>query len=185
MKDVTIVLPTKDEEECIGSVLEQIDELALPLDVIVVDDSESDRTHMAVIRAVESLNFVEVFFIKGIGNESPSIRWAFGYCKTEYAIVVDADGSQDISIIPSMIKRLEEGYDLVVGSRYVEGGNPGTTNRFSNIGNIFGRRLLGLKTLDLTGRYFAASTKLLLKSSEWDGRGENSIDVIDYYEKRG
>lgn len=185
MRDITIVLPTKDEEECIGSVLEQIDELALPLDVIVVDDSESNETHTAVIRAVKNLSFIKVFFIKGLGNESPSIRWAFEHCKTEYAIVVDADGSQDINIIPGMIKCLEEGHDLVVGSRYVKGGSSGTTNRFSNIGNVFGRRLLGLKTLDLTGRYFAASTKLLLKSSEWDGRGENSIDVICYCEKRG
>jgi len=184
----TVILPTKNEEECIGQViadLQGIADLRVLTDkmrIIVVDDSDTKDTEV-VARNQAAKGKVSFEFLPGAGNESPSIRKALEYCKTKYAIIVDADGSQDLCIIPQMAAALKD-YDLVIGSRFCTGGDPGSTNRFSGVGNLFARRVLGLETKDTTGRYYAGPTALLLAASRWDGRGENSIDVVDYCERR-
>ena len=183
MNDITIILPTKDEEETIPVILP----LLRNYNVIVVDDSDNDFTRQAAEKSGGCV------YLRGLGNESPSIRYALETVvenerlsfQTKYCVVMDCDGSHDTSIIPSMIEEMEKGADLMVGSRYQSGGNEGSSTVFSGLGNIFARFILGVKTKDLTGRYVTAQPKLLLKLCEWKGRGEDSIELILNAEKRG
>ena len=183
MSNVTVILPTKNEEDTLPIILP----LLRNYNVIVVDDSDNDLTRLVAEKIGGCV------FLKGVGNESPSIKYALEVAmndqtvpfQTEYCVVMDCDGSQDVGIISQMIDSLKENQDLVVGSRYQEGGNKGPSNVFSSFGNIFAKFVLGTKTKDLTGRYIAAKPKLLLKLCEWKGRGEDSIELIFRAEKRG
>lgn len=185
MRKATIILPTKDEEETIGETLRAIKSLELELfGIIVVDDSESIRTREIARETWLSLNSGTSFqAIKGVGNESPSIKFAIEKCVEGPVLVVDADGSQDFNIIPEMLKKLER-YDVVIGSRYCKGGNPGTSSRFSGIGNDFARVMLGSDIKDLTGRYFACSKQIALDNCRWLGRGEDSIEFLINCERK-
>jgi len=180
--EVTVVVPTKDEEETVVPFLKSIASLKLGLLRCLVVDDSSDRTR-EVVNSL-SMDGLKAKAILGRGNESPSVRLGIE-SSDEYCVVIDCDGSQDTGIIPEMLGKLSEGADLVVGSRYCKGGHPGDSTIFSSVGNLFGRFVLGLKTKDTTGRFFAAKRDLLLKASKWDGRGENSIDVVYFFEKRG
>lgn len=184
MKDLTIILPTKDEEQCIGEVIKRISLLGINSHVLVVDDSDNILTHKAALKSSVENN-VDLEYIGGAGNESPSIRKALLHSNSEIIAILDADGSHSIEILPDMLEYIRMEFSLCVGSRYCENGNGGSSNVFSSVGNRFARSMLGLKTKELTSRFFVAKRDSLLKASEWDGRGENSIDVVNYFERRG
>ena len=183
MSDITVILPTKNEEETLPVILP----LLRDYNVIVVDDSDDDLTRQAAERVGGCV------FLHGVGNESPSIKYALETImenktlpfQTKYSVVMDCDGSQDLNIIPKMIEELENGNDLIIGSRYCENGSPGSSNSFSQMGNIFAKVVLNVKTKDLTGRYVAAETELLLKCCRWLGRGEDAMELVFNIEKRG
>jgi len=176
MQKPNLILPTKDEEETIVGTLGQIE--ALNIDwagIIVVDDSVTSRTRDTAYETWKAFNNgVPLLALKGVGNESPSIKFAIEKCDGP-VIVVDADGSQDFEIIPEMIKHLEK-YDVVIGSRYCKGGHPGTSTKFSGVGNNFARMVLHSDIMDLTGRYFACDKNIALNNCRWLGRGEDSIE---------
>jgi len=185
MEKATLILPTKDEEETIWKTLEKIASLNLGLgQIIVIDDSDTTRTRDTAYDAWVSLKkWVPFKAMKGVGNESPSIKFAIEKCNEGPVVVVDADGSQDYEIIGEMIENLER-YDVVIGSRYCKGGHPGTSTKFSGIGNQFARFMLNSETKDMTGRYFACNREVALNNCRWLGRGEDSIEFLFNCEKK-
>jgi len=177
MEKATIILPTKEEEETIGETLNRIASLNLGLkEVIVVDDSDTSKTRDKAYDTWKSLKSdIPIRALRGVGNESPSIKFAIEKCNGGPIVVVDADGSQDYEIIPEMIEHLDK-YDVVIGSRYCKGGHPGASTKFSGIGNDFARFVLKSDIKDLTGRFFACSKEIALENCRWLGRGEDSIE---------
>lgn len=93
--------------------------------------------------------------------------------------------SHSPSVIPDIIKKLMDGVDLVVGSRYSKGGNRGTSSFLSPIGNAFARFVLRVKTKDLTGGFIGCHKNILLDNCEWKGGGEGFIELIHNCERRG
>ncbi len=184
MAKATLILPTKEEEETIGGTLKKIAELELGLaGIIVVDDSATSKTRDIAYETWSHFkNGTPILVIKGVGNESPSIKFAIEKCKGP-VIVVDADGSQAFDIIPNMVRFLDK-YDVIVGSRYCKGGHPGTSTKFSGIGNNFARLVLKTRVKDLTGRYFACSKEIALDNCRWLGRGEDSIEFLYNCERK-
>jgi len=185
MEKATIVLPTKEEEETIGGTLSWIASLNLCLKaVIVVDDSRTSKTRDIAYDTWRSFkNDIPIKVLKGVGNESPSIKFAIERCNGGPVVVADADGSQDYDIIPEMLKQLER-YDVVIGSRYCKGGHPGTSTKFSGIGNDFARLVLRSEIKDMTGRYFACNKEIALENCRWLGRGEDSIEFTVNCERK-
>lgn len=185
---VSIILPTKNEEENIEGVLSDIIGCngVHPLDILVVDDSDNSETKKAVYKFGEekSNDLLSLKVIEGMGKESPSIQKALTQSK-KYSIVMDSDGSHPAIIIPYMVEAIESGVDVAVGSRYTEGGQRGSSSIISVVGNMFVRPFLGLKTKELTSRFIMSTKKILLKSSTWDSRGDNALDVINHAEKMG
>lgn len=127
----SIVIPTYNEaggiERLIRSLGALFTEHALNGEMIVVDDNSPDGTG-AIVDALGAEFPVRCLHRAGkLGLSSGVIEgWKFARPESVAVGAMDADFSHDISILPAMVKALEDGYGLAVGSRYVQGG--GITN---------------------------------------------------------
>ncbi|MBI4010639.1 MAG: polyprenol monophosphomannose synthase [Candidatus Aenigmarchaeota archaeon] len=122
---ISIVLPTYNERENILNLIEHIESVikrnGLKSELVVVDDNSPDGTADAVKKVNKKFRNIRVLIRKeklGIGSAH-----MFGYKKSRGDIVIamDTDLSHDPESIPTMLKKLDEGYDVVVGSRHIKG----------------------------------------------------------------
>lgn len=157
---VSVVVPTYNERENIEPLVTQL--LALPtgVEVIVVDDNSPDGTGEVADRlAAEHEGRVSV--IHRAGKLGLGTAYIAGFQKAladgaDLVCSMDADFSHDPQYIPAMVEKAEQGYDLVIGSRYVRGGgSTQTLNRklFSWGANTITRVLLGLQAHDTTAGF--------------------------------
>src|SRR6185437_13144098 len=98
--------------------------------VIFVDDDSRDST-AAQVRAVARRD-PRVRCLQRIGRRGLATACMEGVlaCASPYVAVMDADLQHDERLLPQMLRQLETGrFDLIVGSRYVEGGGIGDWSR--------------------------------------------------------
>jgi dolichol-phosphate mannosyltransferase len=130
--EITIVLPTFNEVENVEPILKKID-AALPnvaWEVVFVDDNSKDGTPHAIIAAAE--NRPNVRIVRRIGRRGLSSAVVEGALTSmaPYIAVMDADMQHDETILKEMLSALRAGAaDLVVGTRYTEGGGVGEWSR--------------------------------------------------------
>ena len=158
---VAVIIPTYNEKENIEAVVTQL--LALPtgVHVIVVDDNSPDGTGEIADRlAVESDGRVDVIHRPGKFGLGTAYIAGFKQALAEgfdLICTMDADFSHNPRYIPSMVDKIGQGHDLVIGSRYVPGG--GTTGctfdrkLLSWGANAFARMMLGLPAHDTTAGF--------------------------------
>jgi hypothetical protein len=117
---VSLVIPAMNEERNIGWVLERLP--AVIDEVILVDGNSVDET-VAVSRAIRPDIRVVGQDRKGKGA---ALRAGFAAARGDVVVMIDADRSMDPAEIQLYLDLLDEGYDLVKGSRFMENG--GTTD---------------------------------------------------------
>ena len=178
MEHVVIVLPTYNEAENIGRLLEEIQNQAervgeFRLSVLVVDDLSPDKTGAIVTEY--SKQHKNVFILggtrkRGLGTAyKRGILHAIEHLKADIVFEMDADFSHDPGDIPRLLRALADGSDFAIGSRYVPGGSiPSNWSAFrkanSRWGNIFARYIAGLRGVrDCTSGYRAIRASTLLK----------------------
>jgi dolichol-phosphate mannosyltransferase len=176
-----ILVPTYNEIENLEPISRAI--LAnTPNDVemLVIDDGSPDGTGKladAIAQKNPRFHVHHRAQKQGLGPAYiAGFRWGFekGF---EAFIQMDADFSHDPKYLPTMLKLLGEGNDLVIGSRYVAGG--GTVNWgvgrkiLSRGGSIYSRMILGANIRDFTAGFIgwkkAAIEKIDLQSLRSDG----------------
>lgn len=174
---VVIVLPTYNEKENIGPLIDKILKQTqylrnARLSILVVDDSSPDGTAKIVLKYTQK--YPNIYLLKGQkkGLGSAYIRgfaYATRHLKADIVFEMDADFSHDPSMISFFVYEIQKGYDFVIGSRYIEGGSiPKNWSLFRKLnskwGNIFARHVAGLKDVkDCTSGYRAIRTSLLKK----------------------
>ncbi|MBS3783381.1 MAG: polyprenol monophosphomannose synthase [Anaerolineae bacterium] len=158
---IAVVVPTYNERENIESLVIQV--LALPIDasVIIVDDDSPDGTGVIADRLAEEhpgrLEVVHRSGKLGLGTAHVAGFEQALSKDVELICTMDADFSHNPAYIPEIVERICQGYDLVIGSRYVEGGGTAgcTTSRklLSWVANFFARATLGLSVHDATAGF--------------------------------
>ena len=167
MAGVSIVIPTVNEADNIDPLFERIFAAELPentsIEIVVVDDSSTDETRTRVNRWSEKkpVTLVCREDRKGLANAVVAGAQAAAY---EYVLVMDADLSHPPEKIGEMIQPLLDGRcDLVIGSRYVEGGAtpqwPVTRKIASKLASL--PAYLFTDARDPMAGFFATSTKRL------------------------
>src|SRR3990170_1945958 len=106
----TIIVPAYNEEEGLPVVLEALQ--ALPADtfgIIVVDDGSTDRT-------AEVAGRFRCRLVSHSGNrgKGAAIRTGLAHARGEKTILIDADGTYPVEMIPAIARALET-HDLVIG----------------------------------------------------------------------
>ena len=157
-----IIIPTYNEKENLGPLLEAIYEIRPDIHVLVVDDNSPDGTGQLLAEWAEAPQYEGRLFLLrragklGLGTAYiAGFRWALARSYRRI-LEMDADFSHNPRYLPDLLAAAEEA-DLVLGSRYVPGGgvkNWGFWRRFlSRGGSLYARVLLGLPYQDLTGGF--------------------------------
>ncbi|OGD53282.1 hypothetical protein A3K80_05575 [Candidatus Bathyarchaeota archaeon RBG_13_38_9] len=150
---ISIIIPTKNEpaiETLISKITEVMKRLNVNYDILAVDKSDDDTQDK-----LRSLGIgILVQKSKGLGG---AIVEGLNASKGDLVFVMDADLSHDPKFIPLFIEKYKEGFDVVVGSRRIEGGEVigwGIYRKMvSGIANFIGRLGSGLKISDITSGY--------------------------------
>lgn len=132
---ISVVIPAKNEARNIGWVTERI---PLLVDEIVLVDGHSTDATIEVARALRPDIVVVTDDRPGKGA---ALRAGFAAATGDYIVMIDADGSMDPLEIPRFVELLDQGHDLVKGSRFITGGGTADMTLLRSLGN---RGLLAL-----------------------------------------
>jgi dolichol-phosphate mannosyltransferase len=152
-----VCLPTYNERENLERILRALADKGVH--VLVIDDNSPDGTGALADELAAELDFVSVLHREQKEGLGPAYLAGFRQALGDGADLVlemDADFSHDPADVPRLIEAAENA-DLVLGSRYVDGGaiaDWGPLRRFVSAGGSFyARVLLGVPVRDLTGGF--------------------------------
>jgi dolichol-phosphate mannosyltransferase len=163
-----VVIPTYNESENIERMLHRIHECLPEAGVLVVDDGSPDGTADIVKRVAAERPGVQILeraAKSGLGSAyRAGFAWGLEHGYDAF-VEIDADFSHDPAALPSVVAPLAEGYDVSIGSRYIEGGSipnwAWPRHLLSRGGNIYASVMLGLGVDDSTAGYRCYSAGIL------------------------
>ena len=182
MSDVLVIVPTYNERDNLPQIVAAVHEHLSEADLLVVDDNSPDGTGAVADELAAKDAKVHVLHRpgkQGLGTAYVAgFKWALAR-DYQFLFEMDCDFSHDPKYLPIMLARARAGADLVLGSRYVDGGgtvNWGPMRKFiSRGGSLYARTILGVGVRDLTGGFkcFRRATleKLDLDSVSAQGYG--------------
>ncbi|MDI6713513.1 MAG: polyprenol monophosphomannose synthase [Thermodesulfovibrio sp.] len=163
-----VIIPTYNEAENIDRLLPKI--LDQEAEILFIDDASTDGTAEKIknwMKKSERINLIERPEKLGLGTAYiTGFKWALSK-DYQFIFEMDADLSHDPAEIPNFIKKCNEGYDLVIGSRYTHGtisvvGWDFRRLLLSKFANRYAITILGLNFLtDITSGYRCYSRKVL------------------------
>ena len=174
-KLVTIVIPTLDEQEAIGNVLDELWSVGFK-NILVVDGYSSDGT----IDAVKKYP-ISVVFQHGKGKTG-ALKTAFEKVKTPYIIVMDGDFTYDPSCIHRFLEHMKS-YDQIIGARNLD--NKKNISVLHKLGNKIITKtfnaLMGTSLSDVCSGMYALRTEIAkemnLTSTGFDVEAEIAAQI--------
>lgn len=159
MKDITLIIPAKNESENIGFVIDQIEKLSL--DYFVVLDKKDNQTSDAV-KNKDKIIFQDSH---GFGN---AILSGVKNLKTKYFCILFSDGSTNPDEIPQLYNYLQKtNSDFVFGSRYLKNASSDDDTIITFLGNqiftFLGKILFNLKISDILYTFVIGKTDCIKK----------------------
>ena len=170
MNNAIVVIPTYNEKENAEAIIRKVFSLAVPFDVLIVDDNSPDGT-AAIVKKLQT-EFPGRLFLEerqgklGLGTayiHGFKYALAHGY---DYIFEMDADFSHN----PEDLIRLyeacsQEGYDVAIGSRYIKGVNvvnwPMNRVLMSYFASYYVRLITGMPIQDATAGFKCYTRKVL------------------------
>lgn len=146
---VLVIIPAYNEEECIESVITEMTEKYPNYDYVIINDGSKD--HTSKICHKNGYNVVDLPVNLGLaGAFQTGLKFAH-FHNYDYAIQIDADGQHDPQYIGAMIDKAEEGYDIVIGSRFETEKKPWSPR-------MLGSRMIGTAVKLTTGKSLSDPT---------------------------
>ena len=178
--DKLIIIPTYNERENVPLIVARVRASVPAAHVLVADGSRPDGTGEVADELAAADGQVHVLHRPGKQGLGAAYLDGFGWAlRHGYDVVVemDADGSHQPEQLPSLLAKVADGADLVLGSRWVPGGSvvnwPWHRQALSRGGSLYVRILLGLRLRDATGGYraFRRTTLEKLALDQVDSQG--------------
>jgi dolichol-phosphate mannosyltransferase len=126
--DFTVVIPTLNEAETIAKMIINIDAIlkkeSLNGQILVVDDNSTDNTIFIVNDIKLTHPNVNILVRRSNHGLSHSLIDGFNAAgkNSDIFIKIDADGQHPVEKIPELFRKIRDGNDIVIGSRYIKGG---------------------------------------------------------------
>lgn len=175
---VVIILPTYNEKGNIEKIITLLEEEVFPkiknheMNILVADDNSPDGTADEVRSLMKKWKNVNLNIGEKKGLGAAYVRamtYAIEKMGAEVMFEMDADLFHDPHKVPEFLKRIDEGYDFVIGTRYSDGGsipkNWGFNRKIYSIGgNLLVKSILMRFSIhDWTGGYRAIRKEVFLK----------------------
>lgn len=169
-----VIIPTYNEVENLPLIVDRVLSSGAEADVLVVDDNSPDGTGAKADELAAA--HPEVHVLHRAGKEGllaayrDGFRWAL---ERDYEVIcqMDADGSHAPEELGLLLAEIDKGADLVIGSRYVEGGEvknwPRNRYLLSKLGNRYIALALGGDVADMTAG-FRAFRRTVLETIDLD-----------------
>jgi len=170
---VSIIIPALNEKSTIGKVIDEIPKEDLQkagygVEIVVADNNSTDGT--AEIAQEKGVKVI-VESIKGKGR---AVRAGFKSVGGDFIFILDADYTYPATYIPIMLEVLQEGHDVVIGSRLRGQMGEGAMSRMNLVGNRFlsfiANILYGTRISDLCTGYWGL-TRRIIEDIELDAKG--------------
>lgn len=181
----SVIVPTYNERENITALVTMLLALPVELEVIVVDDNSPDGTG-DIADGLANAHPGRIHVIHRAGKLGLGTAYIAGFHKAleqgrDLIVTMDADFSHPPKNIPKMIAKIETGYDLVIGSRYVPGGAAIECTLVRKMlswgANAFARVMLGLQAHDTTAG-FRCYRRQVLESIDLDAIFSNGYSFL-------
>ncbi len=179
---LSIIIPAHNEQDNITEAISRIeDSLDIPHELVVVNDHSSDNTVQLLHRLAQQYNHIRVVENKLERGFANAIKTGFSNVGTDVVIPVMADLCDDLSTVKTMLEKINEGYDVVCGSRYIKGGARLGGSKLKGVFSSFvGKSLqifLGLPTHDIANA-FKMYRKKVIDSMDIKSKGfEISMEI--------
>ena len=167
MKNLTLIIPAKNESESLPEVFKEINNYECKVIVIL------EKSDLKTIDVAKNFNCKIVYQSdKGYGN---ALIEGMNNTETEYLCIFNADGSFDPKYLSGMLDSCNNNLDFVFASRYISGGGSDDDTLLTKIGNFIfsgiGNIFFSLKLSDILFTYVLGKTnsfkKLELKSKDF------------------
>ncbi len=127
---LSIIIPAYNEQRCVGNTLDKVLDYfrnkKYPIEIICVNDGSNDNT-LNIIEEYKKINFnkVDMKIINNKNNSGKgySVRTGVLASNGKYVLFTDADLSTPIEEVDKFLRIIEEGYNVVIGSRDLPGSN--------------------------------------------------------------
>lgn len=178
---LSIVIPVYNEGPNILAALSELSRcIRAPHEVLIVYDFDEDDTIPAVRKILpehEHLRLVKNLYGRGVLK---AIRTGFESARHDVILVVMADLSDQLSVVDGMFAKINEGYDIVCGSRYMSGGRqiggPVFKKLLSRCAGLSLRCLLQFPVHDLTNS-FKMYTRKVIRDMQIESTGGFEIGM--------
>lgn len=181
---LNIIIPVYNEGANIARTIESIErKIKTPNDIFIIYDFDEDDTlpvARGLMKSRTNITLVKNRFNRGVLN---AIKTGFDHVPSGVVLVVMADLSDDLAAVDPMFAKINEGYDIVCGSRYMRGGRqiggPWLKKALSRTAGVSLRYLVSIPTHDVTNS-FKMYTKKVLRAIviESNGGFELGMEIV-------
>ena len=184
----SIILCTYNEEKYIENSINKLRENIEDLELIIVDDDSSDDTRNIIIR-INADNKINLTHRKKTRGLASAFSTGLLHCTGKYIGWIDTNMSELVPRFKEMKNLLDTNYDIVILSRYIEGGGDKRTFLRSFSSKYFNKicsLILGSNVKDYTSSIFLMKKEVLNEVSFIAyGHGEFFIEFIENANRKG
>lgn len=149
--ELSVIIPAKNEAASIGDVVSAVRALYQEAEILVVDDGSDDETASLAERSGATVIRHPI----SLGNGA-AVKSGARAARGEILVMMDGDGQHKPEDIPSLIAKLDDGFDMAIGARD-SGSHAGIGRLFANgLYNVFASIISGHRILDLTSGFRAS-----------------------------
>jgi glycosyltransferase involved in cell wall biosynthesis len=122
MTEISIVLPTYNEEESVKPLYDKLNSTLKKLnkkyEIIFIDDGSSDNTYQNLLKLKKSDKNIKIIKFRSNFGQTAAMDAGFKAAKGKIIIAMDADLQNDPTDIPKLLNKIDQGFDVVSGWRY-------------------------------------------------------------------
>jgi len=180
---VSIIVPVFNEEENLRnlykSLTDVMEKIAYSYEIIFIDDGSTDSSNEILCSLTDDLKVKIISFRKNYG-QTAAIAAGFDKSSGDYIVNLDAGLQNDPDDIPKLLKKIEEGFDVVSGWRKNRKDSKFTRLIPSKVANIIIRLISGVKLHDL-GCSLKAYRKIITNDINLYGEMHRFIPILAYF----
>lgn len=168
--DISIIIPTYNEGTNVQTIVSRLTKVLLPLnhtfEILFMDDSTDDTPQQLgyLSEKYPFVNYIHRVDKRGLAS---AVSAGLSHASGSILIVMDSDLQHPPELIPDLVNKIDEGYQMVIPSRFIIGGNDGGLNYYRKFVSWTARMIARLtlkrlrKITDPTSGFFAVRKSAL------------------------